>query len=82
RNFIDKEANRSDQLMERLDGIVTKHTQAHELEAARAALQEQAGARSASVEHPRSEARLDLDEVDEEPGSSVSAGASRSRQRT
>ncbi|MEL6443425.1 MAG: hypothetical protein AAFQ86_04240 [Bacteroidota bacterium] len=82
RSFIDKEANRSDQLMERLDGIVTKHTQAHELEAARAALEEQAGARSASVEHPTSAARLDLDEVAGEPGSSASARASRSQQRT
>ena len=47
-----------------------------------AALEEQAGARSASVEHPTSAARLDLDEVAGEPGSSASARASRSQQRT
>ncbi|MEM8558011.1 MAG: hypothetical protein AAGG50_09335 [Bacteroidota bacterium] len=57
RSFLDKETLRSEQLMDRLDSMVTNHEQARELEATRAALQVQAENESA--------ARLSLDVADE-----------------
>ncbi|MEM8600671.1 MAG: hypothetical protein AAGF99_12185 [Bacteroidota bacterium] len=74
RRFLDKEAIRSEQLMDRLGGLVTSHVQARELEAARTALQAQGDAVS--------EPRLDLDAVVDDPAAPAETAAQRARQRT
>ncbi|MEM8600672.1 MAG: hypothetical protein AAGF99_12190 [Bacteroidota bacterium] len=80
RKFLDKEAVRSERLIERLDGIVTNHTQARELEAARAALQAQEAGTAAPSE-TASGARLDLDALSEADAPSAQ-GSQRERTRT
>ncbi|MEM6784942.1 MAG: hypothetical protein AAF624_14570 [Bacteroidota bacterium] len=71
RAFLDKEASRSERLLDRLDSIVTNHEQARELDAARATLQ--------AHEANNAEARLDLDAVDE---ITLPKGSTSQRQRT